>query len=387
MNKNLIESAKEYKEKLLLKKKIEKYCQKESIKNGLNDLEKIKKYLPERLLFKHLRRNIVIAHLDFEKVLSEIMKTGKFTVVSGLNPSSGLHYGHKLLFDLLLELQNIGADVFIPITNDETYLDSKSNSLNGSRDIALKEIIPSTIALGFNSKRTHIFVDTEYPDIYKFAIKISKYVSTTDVNKLFGKEALNNPGQVFYRGCVQLAQILLPQLPEFGGPKLTLIPVGIDQHPYVLLARDVAKKMGLIPPAELVIKFQPSLINPEKKMSKSDPTTAIFLSDNKVIIKEKIQKAYTGTVSSREGHNKFGGVLEICTVFALLNNQCQDDKLVLKLYKDYKNGSLMASELKNIVGEILIDINEKYQQKLRQVSQKKINQFILNKKLVSVYNP
>lgn len=108
MNKYLPESQKEHNEKLLLKKKMNAYYKKESVKNGLGDLERIKKYLPDRLLFKHLRRNIVIAQLDFEKVLSEITENEKFTVVSGLNPSSGLHYGHKMLFDLLLELQNIG---------------------------------------------------------------------------------------------------------------------------------------------------------------------------------------------------------------------------------------------------------------------------------------
>jgi hypothetical protein len=53
---------------------------------------------------------------------------------------------------------------------------------------------------------------------------------------------------MFYRAAVQIAQILLPQYDEFGGPKPTIIPVGIDQHPYILLARDIAEKKGFIPP-------------------------------------------------------------------------------------------------------------------------------------------
>lgn len=386
MNTNLIKSKTEYKEKILLKKRLENYYQKESIKNGLNSMEKIVKYLPDRFKFNHLKRNIVIAHLDFEKILSEIVETGKFTVVSGLNPSSGLHYGHKMLFDLLLELQNLGADIFIPLTNDETYLDGKTESLGKSREVAVKEIIPSIISFGFNSKKTHIFVDSEYPDIYKLAIKISKHVSMTELYKLFGNEALSNPGKVFYRGCVQLAQILLPQMPEFGGPKLTLIPVGIDQHPYILLARDVAKRIGLIPPAELVIRFQSSLKNPEIKMSKSDPLSAIFLSDDKNMVSEKIRKAFTGSVSSKLGHNKFGGIPEICTVFSLLNNHQFDDRVVKKIYKDYKKGTLLTGDLKKIVTKFLISANNKIQQKIKLVTDKDIKRFLFTKKLKSIYN-
>lgn len=386
MNTNLIKSKTEYKVKILLKKRLENYYQKESIKNGLNSMEKIAKYLPDRFELNHLKRNIVIAHLDFEKVLSEIVETGKFTVVSGLNPSSGLHYGHKMLFDLLLELQNIGADIFIPLTNDETYLDGKTESLGKSREVAVREIIPSIISFDFNSKKTHIFVDSEYPDIYKLAIKISKHVSMTELYKLFGNEALSNPGKVFYRGCVQLAQILLPQMPEFGGPKLTLIPVGIDQHPYILLARDVAKRIGLIPPAELVIKFQSSLKNPEIKMSKSDPASAIFLSDDKHSIDLKIQKAFTGSVSSKLGHNELGGIPEICTVFSLLNNHQFDDRIVKKIYKDYKKGTLLTSNLKKIVTKFLVNTNNKIQQKVKLVTDKDIKRFLLTKKLKSIYD-
>ena len=382
----LTESQQEYKEKLLIKKRIDSYYQKESVKNGLSGLERIKKYVPDKLMFKHLKRNIVIAQLDFEKVISEIVTTGKFTIVSGLNPSTKLHYGHKMLFDLLLELQKLGADIFIPLTNDETYLDQKSKSLGASRSVAVEEIIPNIIAFGFKPRKTHIFIDTEYPDIYKLAIKISKYVSMSELYKLFGNEALSNPGQVFYRGCVQLAQILLPQMPEFGGPKLTLIPVGIDQHPYILLSRDVAKKMGLIPPAELVIKFQPSLKSPELKMSKSDPLSAIFLSDDKNLVSEKIRKAFTGSVSSKLGHNKFGGIPEICTVFNLLNNQCQDDDFVLKIYKNYKKGELLTSDLKKIVTKLLTDINIKLQRKVKLISKNEINKFMLKKHLESVYD-
>lgn len=387
MRKDLSREKKEYIEKTSLKKKLDRYYGKQSTKNGLKPVDMISKYTPEEFKFLQLRRKIIVAHLDFEKILVEMTKGSEFTVVSGLNPSSGLHYGHKLLFDLLLELQNLGGNVYIPLTNDETYLDGKVKSLEKSKETALKKIIPSIVAFGFKPSKTHIYIDTEYPDLYKFAIKISKFVSMSEVEKLFGREALSNPGQVFYRGCVQLAETLMPQLPEFGGPKITLIPVGIDQHPYILLARDIAKKLGMVPPAELVIKFQPSLKNPEDKMSKSNPSSAIFLSDSSSEIKNKIQKAYTGSVSSKLGHQKLGAVPEICPVFQLINSQSTDDGFVSDLYEKYSKGNILTIELKEIVAKELIKINSEHKKILFGKDLKSLEKFLLNKKLESVYNP
>ena len=187
-------------------------------------------------------------------------------------------------------------------------------------------------------------------------MSISRLVTYDMVKAVFGKESLVNVGQIYYRGVVQLAQILLPQLPEFDGPKPTLIPVGIDQHPYILLARDVAKKLGMIPPSELVISFQPSLLDPEEKMSGSKPNTAIYLSDSEEIIRKKINRAYTGAVSSLEEHRACGGISEICPVFQLLRYHYPDDAFVEKIQAEYASGQLTTSELKTITADIIVEM-------------------------------
>lgn len=378
-NNDLIQLAKqEYQDKTLIKQRLDDYYLKEQTKNGLKDLEKIKAYLPGKYQLLGMRRGFVIAHLDLEPIL-ELMANGEeFTVVSGLNPSSPLHFGHKNLFDLLIELQNFGANIHIPITNDESYLDDKTNSLKESREKAFNEVIPSILSFGFEQGRTKLYALSDYPQIYNLAMLISKHVSLSQLETVFGKESLNNVGQIFYRGSVQLAQILLPQLPEFGGPKHTLIPVGIDQHPYILLARDVAKKLGMIPPSELVIKFQQSLLNPEEKMSGSKPNTAIYLSDDEETIKKKINRAYTGSVSVLSVHQELGGIPEICSVFSLLNNNHPDDEFIINLYQRYEKGELGMQELKKIATDFVTQEVKKYQNK-----QKNIKQFILEKPLRS----
>ncbi|MBD3279418.1 MAG: tryptophan--tRNA ligase, partial [Candidatus Pacebacteria bacterium] len=342
-------------DKTLIKQRLDEYYLKEQTKNGLKDLDKIKAYLPKEYSFLALKRNIAIAHLDLEPILELIAEGKEFSVVSGLNPSSQLHLGHKVLFDLLKDLQKLGGKLFIPITDNESYFDGKQDSIKRANDLARNKIIPSIKKFDLNEKKTKIYLLSENQEVLRFALELSKHITPEQVRRVFGNEGVNNVGQMFYRGAMQLAQILQPQLPQYGGPKHTLIPVGIDQHPYILLARDVAKKAGMIPPSELVIRFQQSLLNPEEKMSGSKPNTAIYLNDSEEIIKKKINRAYTGSVSILSIHQELGGIPEICSVFSLLNNNDSNDKFVNDLYQKYKRGDLGMKELKNVAVKRIIN--------------------------------
>jgi tryptophanyl-tRNA synthetase len=375
-------SAIEYEKKRAIQKRLEDYYCAQSVKNGLSDMRKIKAYLPNEYSFGALKRDIVIAHLEFEKILTFIAEKKEFAVVSGLNPSSPLHLGHACLFEMLADLQKVGAQVYIPITNDETYVDGKVESLQVSRRMAYEKILPDILSFGFSPEKTHIYVMSDYPDIYGFAMYLSKYITLSDVQSLFGAESLQNSGQMFYRSAVQIAQILLPQLREFGGPKPTLIPVGIDQHPYVLLARDIAKKLKMIPPSELVIKFQPSLVDPEAKMSGSKPETAIYLRDDETTMRTKIKKAYTGAVSSLDAYREFGGIPDICPVFQLLNFHLADDGLVADTYTRYAKGEIMMSDLKNMTSDFICGYIGDHKNRTNN-SQYPIDSFLLKQKLSS----
>jgi tryptophanyl-tRNA synthetase len=349
-------SQQEYAQKQAVKQRLDKYYSMQQEKNGLKSLDKIKQYLPNEYSFLALRRDLAIAHLDLEPILELIAKGEKFSVVSGLNPSSQLHLGHKVLFDLLKDLQNLGANLFIPITDNESYFDGKHNSVSAAKKLAKDEILPTISKFNFNPQKTNLYLLSESQEILNFSLELSKHITPEEVKRVFGDEGVDNVGQMFYRGAMQLAQILQPQLPQHGGPKHTLIPVGIDQHPYILLARDIAKKIGMIPPSELVIKFQQSLLDPEKKMSGSKPETAIYLDDNEKEIKKKINRAYTGSVSVLTDHQKIGGIPEICSVFSLLNSHCLDDEKVKGIKEQYLSGGLLMKNLKAEASELISKI-------------------------------
>lgn len=346
----------EYQGKIDIKNRLAKYYQEQSVKNGLSGMEKILAYTPLAFQPRAMRRGLIIAHMGYGDILTMIANKEKFTIVSGLNPSSQLHLGHKVLFDMLLELQQMGGELFIPLSDDESYADGKIEKLADGAKNAKEKIIPVLQKMGFSSLKTHYLIDTEQKYLYRFAIEISRYVSMAELSHLFGAESLANPGQVFYRGCMQLAAILAPQLPINGGPRHTLVPVGIDQHPYLLLARDVAKKMRMTPPSELVLKFFPSLLDPEKKMSKSNPEGALFLDDSPEIIRRKIYKAFTGAVNSLDEHKHLGGVPEACSVFAIQNAFNPSDAAVKDLCERYIKGEITMSELKGITSELVTSI-------------------------------
>lgn len=338
----------EYKEKLVIKKRVERAARQKIGKQGLKDFTKVAGYMHG--LNQYIDRGIITAHLDFEPIASLIAEGRPFTIVSGLNPSSPLHLGHLALFKFLKSLQDLGAEIVIPLTNDESFIDGKAASIEAAGKLAREEIIPSILALGFNPTKTTFMIHSESPELYLMAMQFGNLVTMNTLTTLFGKGSVDTAAKVYYRGALQLTSILMPQL---SGKKHVLVPVGPDQHPYLLLTRDVANKAGLIPPSELIFNFMPSLKNPLEKMSGSKPETAIYLTDDPKTIQKKIQSAYTGSLSTLEGHKRYGAVPEICPVFQILNYHCPDQLFVDKTYAQYKAGALTAGDLKKIVIDFL----------------------------------
>ena len=378
---NLEEAAeRDYKTKSNLKEEEIKYYEEKREELGLKSIDRFVKYAPNPS--NYMKKKITFAHRDLELIADAMANDKPWAVVSGLNPSGPLHFGHKAVFDELLWMQENGAEVFIPITNDESYVVGKVESIAKSRKNAYDLVIPSIIAMGFDSKKTHIFVDSDYKDIYNVAMDISRKVTLNKIFKVFGIDGLEegeNPGVMFYRGAVQLAQILLPQYEEFGGKKPTIIPVGIDQHPYILLSRDVAEKKGFIPPSELVLKFLNGL-DGKGKMSASRLDSTIFLTDEPNLVVNKLKKAYTGGSPSAEYQKEHGGIPEICPVGMLRAYHFEHDN---KVNKQCSTGELLCGRCKKDSIEQVVQYLSDHQAKLPE-AKKRTDEFILKTPIESI---
>ena len=263
-------------------------------------------------------KGIFSTHKDFNSIANAVKNGKPWAIVSGINPSGPIHLGHLSLFRENASLQKLGADIFIPLSNDESFLFDKAESLAQAEEIAWKSIIPSIIAMGFDPEKTHIYIDTDFSSIYTLAIHAAKHFSLTHVKGVFGFEDDVSPAYAFYLGGIQMAHILMPQLAEFGGPRPTLVPVGIDQHPYIQVSRRFARRFNFVPPAELNLKFLPSLGGPSVKMSASQPNSCIYVTDDMNVVKKKIKTAYTGGSPVLKYQQEYGGIPDVCSIFGIL---------------------------------------------------------------------
>ena len=343
---------------------------------SLSSFDDVIPYLDEPGRFA--TRGIVYAHNDFGAILDAILNEQPWAVVSGLNPSGPLHFGHKAMLDVLLWLQqSYGATIYIPITNDESYLVGKAQSVSMARKTAYEQVIPSIIALGFDPSRTRIFVHSDFPGLYQLAVSVSRHATYNSVRSLFGWNGSENPGMVFYMGALQSASILMPQLPEYGGPKPVLVPVGIDQHPYIALARDLAHKMHIHPPSELVWKFLFGLRGPNHKMSTSEPDSAIFLTDTKNDAIRKLRRAFSGGSIVAEYQKLYGSVPEVDSAFNLLMYNFLTDDEFFDLQDRYRSGELMSAQVKDIAIDHVVAFLETHREE-RERARDRIGEFLIH---------
>lgn len=372
----------DYQEKVRQKEETERYYDTKRQEMALESTDRLLGYLESPGRF--FGRGILYAHKDFDRILTAVDRGEPWVIVSGLNPSGPLHFGHKAMFDILLWFQQeYGAMIHIPITADETYVVGKAKSLRESRFYAYEYVIPSIIALGFKPELTRIYVTSDYPHLYNVSMFIGKYLTTNTAQGLFGLDGSVNPAQLFYMGVVQMAQILLPQLPEFGGPKPTLVPVGIDQHPYITLSRGVARRLRLVPPAELIWKFLISLKGPDHKMSASVKDSAIYLTDKPEDAKRKIRSAYSGGSPLASMQRERGAVPEVCSIFSLLTYNFLSEAEWEQVGSAYRSGELMTSDLKKLVTELVLDFLADHQAK-REKAKQHIDEFLLTTPIESV---
>ncbi len=336
---------------------------------GIDPMDAYTKRLPDAPAM--YRRGIVFGHRDFGRILEAINKKKRFAVLTGVNPSGSLHLGNKLFIDQALYFQKCGADVFIPVSNDETYVFRKAETLEKATENAMENVIPDLIALGFDPRHTKIFISTKTLRIYDLSVKISTKATFSSVKAIFGFNNDTNPGQIFY-SVVQSAHILFPQL---FGHKETVVPIGIDQDPYMRLVRDIADKLNMMKPSSTYHKFMPGLQG--GKMSGSKPETCIYLTDAPETAKKKIMSAFSGGGASLAEHRKSGGNPDVDVAFQYLRFMFeQDDKKLSEIESAFRKGDMTSGELKAYAAERIMAFLANHQ-KEREKAKGKIDKFLI----------
>ncbi|HUR68060.1 MAG TPA: tryptophan--tRNA ligase [Candidatus Thermoplasmatota archaeon] len=185
-----------------------------------------------------MERGVIFGHRGFDVVARAIRMGDPWGVMTGLMPSGPMHFGHKLVLDQVMYYQQLGADVTITVADIEAWA-TRNMSLEKAREIALENYIPNYLALGLEVKNAHAYFQSRRTAVKDLAWKLGRRVNWSTMQSIYGFGGETNMSHTM-APLVQVGDILHPQLPQHGGPRPIVVPVGVDQDPHVRLTRDLA---------------------------------------------------------------------------------------------------------------------------------------------------
>ena len=222
-------------------------------------------------------------------------------VVSGIQPTGGLHLGNLLGAILRwVRMQDEAECLYFlaDLHSLSEYMDPQE------RRSSVREMAAALIASGIDPERSTIFAQSAIPAHSELCWILNGTARMGWLNRMTqwkDKAGRNREGAsvaLFDYPVLQAADILLY--------RATHVPVGEDQKQHIELTRDIAIKFNSDFDTELFVVPEPfigggsaarvmSLREGTVKMSKSDPSemSRIHLTDNDDVIVQKIRKAKT----------------------------------------------------------------------------------------------
>jgi tryptophanyl-tRNA synthetase len=281
------------------------------------------------------------------------MNEKKETIVTGIQPTGALHVGHFLGL-----LRNYIEDIQDEYKNHCYFFTADYHSMNEPEIFAnyqanRLELGAELLAAGLDPKKVTLFHQKDVPEVtelcwmFNTVVPVAFLERMTQFKDKSERAKSVNAGLLIYP-VLQAADILI-----YGGDR---VPVGEDQVQHVELTRDVARfwnnRFGetFAEPKPLLTKSARvmALNFPDRKMSKSLPGSAIWLADPPDEIRAKVRKAVTATAAP-EGKMPAG----VANLFELFNEFGPEDE-VEKFERQYKDGTIRYSELKDAVADHII---------------------------------
>jgi len=221
-------------------------------------------------------------------------------VVSGIQPTGGLHLGNLLGAILRwVRMQDEAECLFFLADLHALTVDGDPAQLRAN----VREMAAALIASGVDPDRATLFAQSDVPAhsqlawILQCTARIGWLNRMTQFKEKSGKSREGASVGLFTYPVLQAADVL--------AYRATHVPVGEDQKQHIELARDIAVKFNTDFDTELFVAPEPyigagaarimSLRDGRSKMSKSDPSdmSRINLTDSDDTIAQKIRKAKT----------------------------------------------------------------------------------------------
>jgi len=327
-------------------------------------IEPVAPLLPRfKRLGTHLSRGIDFGQRDLSKVLDAVDKGKPYAIMSGIKPDGTFHLGNKMTADDMVFFQSLSrkAKVFYAIADVEAYCDN-GISLEQSSKIAVQNVA-DILALGLDPDRAVVYRQSEEMRVMRFATIFSRGVTNNTLKAIYGDRQIG----LYLSALIQAGDILMPQLPEFGGPKPVLVPVGADQDPHIRLTRDLATKyhdeFGFIPPSAIYHKLERALTG-GFKMSKRVSASGFTLDEAPATASKKVLAAFTGGRATIEEQRRLGGQADICPVYDLYNfHFALDNEHAKRVYDECYGGVRMCGECKQEAASLVKKFLEQHRKK------------------------
>ena len=201
--------------------------------------------LLKRIKYPHryMRRGIIFGHRSYDSIVEAVNSGKPFSAMSGFMPSGRIHLGHKMVMEEIIWHQQHGGTVFMAVADMEAH-SVRGISWKECRRIGVEEYILSLIALGFKPEGGHIYFQSTSSEVRDLAFELGVKANFSELSAIYGFNGETNIAHMV-SATLQSADILHPQLKEFGGPRPVVIPVGADQDPHIRLTRGLADKMNM----------------------------------------------------------------------------------------------------------------------------------------------
>ncbi|MBO8183101.1 MAG: tryptophan--tRNA ligase [Archaeoglobus sp.] len=372
-----------------------------------------------------MRRGIVFGHRDYQRIVEAMKEKKPWAVMSGFMPSGLPHFGHKMTMDEIVWHQHMGGKAFVGIADMEAYV-VRGFSWEKAKEIGM-EYVKSIIALGLKEDAI-IYFQSASQVVKDLAFELAAEVNFSELKAIYGFMPETNLAKMFVTS-IQAADILHPQLKEFGGPKPVVVPVGADQDPHLRLTRDLASRISifsferineglrirsrkgaeylhslagelefdkivyeehidvfgnpqeieektrevelslggkaLIPPSSTYHRFISGLTG--GKMSSSKPESFVSLMDSPEVAVKKIMRAVTGGRATAEEQRKLGGEPEKCAVFEFYNfHLVKDDKELSEIESECRGGRILCGACKKRAAEMLERFLKEHQERMEE---------------------
>jgi len=307
-------------------------------------------------------------------------------VISGFRPTSDLTVGNYLgAIRPSLELQeDPNKDLYVFVADMHGLTDHDPREIAPYRT----EVVQDCLALGVDPNKTTLYLqsDVEAP-VAQIAGRLSPYISVAELARTPNlKEKMQTAVR---RGDAESDDALKANFGLLGYPvlmaadifaqKAPWVAVGEDQEPHLELARKIASRFNtrfetstLVEPRILAIDALRILsLDGKGKMSKTNPSQAIMLTDDVDYARKKIQRATTGEAGS---WNEL-----LASHFLVAEHTTNDEGRLAELAElrvAHMSGKPVMGAFKRVWGDITETLLGNFQAKKAQIDHTQVNEVL-----------